>query len=189
MPTTRAAFGTWWWEDLVEKGAAIANTRSRSIAKERAKARSKRATENKGEEIQLKLKEEINDFWTYLLGKDLCTSSLEEDWMKHSQLLLSMDPKLEQAFTNGYELNSGFKNHLLETILNPNVVLTPSRFQKGGNGLLYFVDTDLNTQLCIPKSRINFVLNWIHKTPCETTHAGPWKLLSQLQELFYWPSM
>ena len=77
----------------------------------------------------------------------------------------------------------------MEEAPNPEKVLTPSRFQKGKDGLLYFVDADWKTRLCVPRSKIQFILRWIHESPHESAHAGPFKFINRLRKLFFWTSL
>jgi hypothetical protein len=129
------------------------------------------------------------DDWTYPAGSQREVPSLDEDWENRTHLLLSIQPRLEQEFAEGYEEDPFFKSRVVDVVLNQNTVVTPSRFQKGQQGLLYFVDANWNTRLCVPRSKISYILKWIHESPFESTHAGPRRLMSRLQELFYWPSM
>jgi hypothetical protein len=86
-------------------------------------------------------------------------------------------------------LDPFFKSRYAAEASGPEVALTPSRFQKGRDGLLYFVDADWATRLCVPRSKVPDILKRIHEPAAETAHAGPYKLVARLRELFFWPRM
>jgi hypothetical protein len=114
----------------------------------------------------------------------------DEDWEKKSHLLISLNADLIKQFVAGYAEDSFFKQkYSLSDISNLNTVLTPSHFQKGQDGLFYFLDADWATRLCVPQSMVNFVLEWIHDSPSESAHAGLKRFSARLRELFYWPNM
>jgi hypothetical protein len=100
-----------------------------------------------------------------------------------------MNPKLVEEFSRAYSMDSYFTKRLAIEIPQSQRVLTPSHFQQGHNGLLYFIDTDWNTRLCVPKSQANFVLQWTHETASESAHARLRRFLVRLKELLFWPTM
>ena len=89
----------------------------------------------------------------------------------------------------GYKTDNFFTPCYIEVQPNKKMVILVTHFQRGQDNLLYFVDTSCKMWLCVPKSKINYVLWWIHESPYESAHAGPHHFLAQLQELFYWPTM
>jgi hypothetical protein len=127
------------------------------------------------------------DHWTYPTGarpdKD------EEDWNKHSHLLVSVSQEVKDKFILGHQEDLYFKDRYTEEVTSPERVLTPSHFQKGRDGLLYFVDADWKNRLCVLRSKIQFILRWIHESPHESAHAGPFKFLNRLRELFFWTTL
>jgi hypothetical protein len=96
---------------------------------------------------------------------------------------------VKNEFILGYQEDPYFKDRYTEEATNPEKVLTPSHFQKGHDGLLYFVDADWKNRLCVPRSKIQFILRWIHESPHESAHAGPFKFLNRLRELFFWTTL
>ncbi|KAG5222175.1 Transposon Tf2-1 polyprotein [Salix suchowensis] len=68
-------------------------------------------------------------------------------------------------------------------------LLTPSHFQHSGNGLMYLVDANWRYHLCIPKNKVNEMLNRIHNSPQEGAHSGERRFIARLCELFYWPRL
>ena len=67
---------------------------------------------------------------------------------------------------------------------------TPNEhFIKDERGLIYFIDPDYQPRLCVPKSQQNFILKEAHKSPLESSHAGPEWLWQQLSQKFYWKRM
>ncbi|KAG6917886.1 hypothetical protein DXG01_000495 [Tephrocybe rancida] len=117
-----------------------------------------------------------SDPWTYPIGVSMPELAPEDNWSKKSHLL-------------EYSKDAYFKRHYVEEAPNANKVLAPSRLQKGSNGLLYFLDVDWNSRLCVPKEQVNYILRWIHESPFESAHAGPRRFLARLKELFFWPAM
>ena len=113
----------------------------------------------------------------------------DEDWKGRTQLLISVDPKICKEFTEGCETDNFFAPRYIKVQPNEKTVISITHFQRGQDNLLYFIDASWKTQLCVPKSKINYVLWWIHESPYESAHAGPHRFLAWLQELFYWPKM
>jgi hypothetical protein len=77
----------------------------------------------------------------------------------------------------------------VEEVPHPDEILTPSRFQKASNGLLYFIDADWSARLCVPHNKIPFILRWMHESAKESAHTGPTRFLAHLKELFFWLTM
>jgi len=100
-----------------------------------------------------------------------------------------MDQAFITRFVAGYQKDNYFSPRYVEDAPSPERLLTPSRFCKGRNGLLYFVDADWTHRLCVPQSEVPMVLKWIHDSPHESAHAGPLKFQVRLRELIFWPSM
>jgi hypothetical protein len=80
-----------------------------------------------------------SDPWTYPPGVKP-PSDVETGFEDRSHLLLSIEPELLQRFVEGYKSDAYFRNLYVDEMPSADVVLTPSRFQKGSNGLLYFLD-------------------------------------------------
>ncbi|KJA22877.1 hypothetical protein HYPSUDRAFT_138389, partial [Hypholoma sublateritium FD-334 SS-4] len=112
------------------------------------------------------------DHWTYPVGFEGKTETPVEDWNRKTHLLVSMRDDVVARFQKGYSEDPFFKSKYIDEIPNPNTVVTPSHFWKDPNGLLYFMDADWNSRLCVPKTEVNYVLNWIHDSPFESAHAG-----------------
>jgi hypothetical protein len=100
-----------------------------------------------------------------------------------------MNPELIKDFGRAYSSDTYFMKKLALEPHSPQKLLTPSRFQRGLNRLLYFVDADWRTRLCVPEGQRNFVLQWLHETASESAHARPRRFLARLKELFFWPTM
>jgi hypothetical protein len=77
----------------------------------------------------------------------------------------------------------------MEEAASSEKVLMPSHFQKGKDGLLYFVDADWKNRLCIHQLKIQFMLQWIHESLHESAHAGPFKFINCLRDLFFWTTL
>ena len=100
-----------------------------------------------------------------------------------------MDPRICKEFAEGYETDKFFAPRFIDVQPNEKTIISASHFQKGQDNLLYFIDASWKTRLCVPKSKVNYVLRWIHESPYESAHAGPRRFIARLQELFYWPTM
>ncbi|KAJ7082501.1 hypothetical protein C8R44DRAFT_652605 [Mycena epipterygia] len=102
------------------------------------------------------------DHWTYPVGVNGPAEDHDDDWNKRAHLtaclLISVSPAVTQEFVKGYEEDNYFKSRYVEDTPNPNKLLTPSRFQKGRDGLLYFIDADFTTCLCVPRSKVPFIM-------------------------------
>jgi hypothetical protein len=172
-PAKKAVFAIWWWEDAIDKYALPVATRQQK-AKERELEQGS-AEQTKEEEMiraQMEVQErdsvlngaaaatdlpfEHEDHWTYPAG--VRPERDEEDWNKRSHLLISASPEVLGSFRTAYEEDPYFKDHYVEEVPNPDKVLTPSRFQKGRDGLLYFVDADWKTRLCVPHTKVKWVM-------------------------------
>ena len=153
----KAAFVVWWWEDLLNTHAFATQTKSKGK-----------------EEVLPKVFPEI-DQWSYRL--DAQPEGKEEEWESRAHLLVALSPEVIDNFVKGYEEDPFFKQYYVEEIPNPHIAITPSHFRKGSNGLLYFIDARWETRLCVPRSQIQFVLDWIHEAPHEAAHGGYVKTL------------
>lgn len=206
-PAAKAAFLV-WWEDLEDR-EALSLTRAQTKARERATV-SPAATPSKASEredvssnenasaeedqSELSSAEEnptppTPDPWTYPEGVSRSTKDPSEDWTSRSHLLVFLDPELVKLLAEGYQEDPFFKERYVDVVPNANTVLTPTHYQKGRDGLLYFLDADWIPRLCIPKSMVARMLTSIHENPYESAHAGPRRFVLRLKELFYWPSL
>ena len=129
------------------------------------------------------------DHWTYPIGVKPSSQEFDDEWLNKPHLLVAMNPSVIAAFAQSYSMDKYFASKYVEDVPNPKSVITPSHFRKSKNGLLYFIDADWSARLCVPESRIHFVLKWIHDSPYESAHAGPRRFLSRLRDLFFWPTM
>ncbi|KDQ23444.1 hypothetical protein PLEOSDRAFT_1016088, partial [Pleurotus ostreatus PC15] len=118
----------------------------------------------------------VEDLWTYPEQTDITkppnSSTLpEQDEVLRPHLLVAVSPKELLSWKRAYNEDSYYhdKGHSPES---PNTPLTPSRFQRSDNGLLYFIDADWRYRLCVPKNKINIILNQIHNSPHEGAHSG-----------------
>lgn len=139
------------------------------------------------DEAPLPLQED--DHWTYPVGFKDKLKSPGEDWSRNSHLLVSMSEELLLNFSAGYIEDNFFKSRYADEIPNANLVITPSHFWKDPNGLLYYLDANWSSRLCVPKSMVNYVLRWIHNSPYESAHAGALRFTSRLSELFFWKTL
>jgi hypothetical protein len=184
----------WWWEDVVDKCVLLVQTR-RQKAKEEADEEVQEPDDIAApdQEGMMRAREEVQerdavaaldnpfpfeqaDHWTYPAGAK--PDKDEEDWNKHSNLLVSVSQEVKDEFIRGYKEDPYFRDRYTEEATSPEKVLTPSHFQKGRDKLLYFVDAGWKNRLCIPRSKIQFVLRWIHESPHESAHVGPFKFLN-----------
>ncbi|KAL1658199.1 hypothetical protein GGF50DRAFT_12540, partial [Schizophyllum commune] len=108
------------------------------------------------------------DHWTYPPG--VPDFQPEEEPQPH--LLIQLAPEVLERFARGYQEDAFFKQHIVEKESSAQTLLTPSRFQRGNNGLLYFINADWQYRLCVPRSEVNYVLSTIHDSPFESAHAG-----------------
>jgi len=46
------------------------------------------------------------------------------------------------------------------------------RFLKDEQGLLFFLDSNYQPRLCVPKKRKNFILREVHENPLKSTHVS-----------------
>lgn len=210
----RAAFTVLWWEDVIDKHATPIQTRSRykesgeelqgispqmkqtalqnpdNLSSEHESIKDEQIKEDTSDPIADELPFSENDPWTYPVGATSDSSSMnEENWNRKPHLLLSMDKAIIAKFVEGYGEDPFFKPRYVNEIPNHNSVITPSHFRKGDNGLLYFMDSNYNAKLCVPRTMVNYVLKWIHDSPFESAHAGIKRFTLRLQELFYWKNL
>nr|GAT44896.1 protease [Mycena chlorophos] len=188
-PAQRAAFAACWWEDhkadleLVLRDSGLrsedgAPEGTGAAPEEGASAGARAAPQDTGEDV-----------WTLPMGSRGPAEDRDEEWERRAHLLISLAPEVMREFVEGYSGDRHFKGKYVEEAVSAERLLTPSRFQKGQDRLLYFMDVDWQTHLCVPKNMIKTVLEQIHESARETAHTGPQKLLLKLRELFYWPTM
>ncbi|KAL1658462.1 hypothetical protein GGF50DRAFT_41223, partial [Schizophyllum commune] len=96
----------------------------------------------------------------------------EEEEEPRAHLLVQLKPELGDRFRKGYKEDAYFSRHYVDKENSAANLLTSSRFSKGADGLLYFIDADWQTRLCVPASEVNYVLQTIHNNPYEAAHAG-----------------
>ncbi|KAI4294338.1 hypothetical protein K525DRAFT_174037, partial [Schizophyllum commune Loenen D] len=108
------------------------------------------------------------DHWTYPPG----VPDFQPEDEPQPHLLIQLAPEVLERFTKGYHEDAFFKQHVVEKEPSAQTLLTPSRFQRGNNGLLYFINADWQYRLCVPRSEVNYVLSTVHDSPFESAHAG-----------------
>ncbi|KDQ28699.1 hypothetical protein PLEOSDRAFT_1025604, partial [Pleurotus ostreatus PC15] len=101
---------------------------------------------------------------------DPYSSILDDDTMR-PHLLVSLSPHELTSWKKAYENDRYYLDKGMDDE-NASVSLTPSRFQRSDNGLVYFIDADWRYRLCVPNGKINEVLNLIHNSPHEGAHSG-----------------
>ncbi|KAF9046793.1 hypothetical protein BDZ89DRAFT_941951 [Hymenopellis radicata] len=143
-------------ESRRKKGKGVA-TSSPPSGKPQATTSANRAaspvsTESSEDEVPLV------DNWTYPLTTTEEDRLLYPDDEDDAHLLIGMHPEMLQKFREGYQKDRAFKNYYVTEVANASKPLTPSRFEKGSNGLLYFIDADWNYRLCVPETVIPEVL-------------------------------
>jgi hypothetical protein len=191
----KAAFIAFWWEDVIDKRASAVRTRQQLAAdskREPSESTNKRIdneTQDASDEQGDILPFPNSDHWTYPSGTKSSEVPPDEEWTKKTQLLVSVDPIICKEFAEGYEEDKFFAPRYVKVQPNEKTVISASHFQRGRDDLLYFVDAGWKTRLCVPSSKVNYVLRWIHESPYESAHAGPRRFIARLQELFFWPSM
>ncbi|KAJ8690438.1 hypothetical protein PTI98_011865 [Pleurotus ostreatus] len=98
---------------------------------------------------------------------------LDEELFAKTHLLVGFSPDTRKEWDTAYKADPYFREKLQRSSKeSPDTLLTPSRFQKGVNGLLYFVDADWNYRLCVPRDQIPAILKMIHDSPHESAHEG-----------------
>jgi hypothetical protein len=181
----KAVFMAFWWEDVIFKYEAYpVKTRQQAKLDE-----SPEAELDDDHPAADDLPFPTGDHWTYPTGITPPDKQAEESWERRSHVLLGAKPEFLRDFSRGYRKDLAFCRHYVESAPSPETLLTLSRFQKGNNGLLYFLDADWNSRLCVPKTQVAFILKWMHDSAIESAHAGPERLLARIRELFYWPRM
>lgn len=212
-PATRAAFAVFWWEEIIDKHATPIQTRSKyKNSGEELQGQPllgipalERELENqltKSESIEEEQVDYLSnpsttdelpfpesDPWTYPVESASDSNISEDEWDKKPRLLLSMNKDIMTKFIEGYQEDPYFQSRYANKIPNHAMVITPSHFRKGENGLLYFLDANYNAKLCVPRSQVNYVLKWIHDSPFESAHAGIKRFTLRLQELFFWKTL
>ncbi|KAF9012242.1 hypothetical protein BDZ89DRAFT_963604, partial [Hymenopellis radicata] len=113
-----------------------------------------------------------DDHWTYPLPVKETGVPDGPDEEDEAHLLVGMDEEMKRRFVEGYAKDRSLKNYYVTEIANPSTPLTPSRFVKGSNGLLYFIDADWKHRLCVPSSLIPEILKRMHETAYESAHEG-----------------
>ena len=165
----KAAFAVWWWEDVIDRQSCAVQTRTQEI---------KDSLPSAFPEV---------DNWSY--PSDAKLTNQGAGWEERAHLLVALDAEVVEKFVQGYQEDPFFKQYYADEIPNPRIAITPSHFRKGSNGLLYFIDARWDTRLCVPKSQVQFVLEWIHESPHEAAHGGYIKTLERMRELFFWKGM
>ncbi|KAJ3727039.1 hypothetical protein C8R42DRAFT_574087 [Lentinula raphanica] len=100
-----------------------------------------------------------DDPWTYPVGNKGLEGTAEQEWESRSSVLIGISPEMNSRFQEGYQDDHYFKPLYVDSVMKPDNLLTPLRFQKGGNGLLYFIDADWKARLCVPKLMVPFILS------------------------------
>jgi hypothetical protein len=172
-----------WWDDMVDKLEAYPIQTRRQV---REVEESEEVVESLATPADDDLPFPKGDHWTYPAGEGPEKGTLGEQWEKCSHLLV---PEMIREFSEGYRTDNYFRKHFVNAVPNPETLFTPSRFQKGENGLLYFIDTDRNARLCVPQSKMPYALSLVHDSAHEGAQAGPAPFEARLRELFYWPQM
>lgn len=202
---TRSAFSVWWWyEEAVDEE----HTFSTHAVETRHQRKLKNETKQKSDLfIQPNfVTPPLAPSRTSNEGPSIAPSSLEDQWtlpdpsldQHHSlkdlgmeeevlrpHLLVSLSHQERETWILAYQTDPYYddKGKNLE---GASVPLTPSRFQRSDNGMIYFVDADWRYRLCVPRNKINEVLNRIHNSPHEGAHSGEKRFIARLRELFYW---
>jgi hypothetical protein len=197
-PAKKVAFVVLWWDDVIAKYEAYPILTRRQV-KLQEEQQEKMAVEDGVPDEDSFVKNGVpedsldplpfpaSDPWTYPPGVNPPQPEVETDFENRSHLLLSIEPELLRKFIEGYKSDAYFRNLYVEDMHSPNIVLTPSRFQKGSNGLLYFLDASWNLRLCVPRSMVPYILSLTHDSASESAHVGPRRFLARVKELFYWP--
>ena len=191
----KASFSVFQWEDVIDKYTFPVRTR-RQLAAELKRE----PTENKNKEVKDGTQDtpdeqgdvlpfHNSDHWTYPTGSKPPSTTPDEEWSTRTQLLISVDPVIRGEFARGYEEDKFFAPRYIKVQPNEKTVISANHFQRGQDDLLYFIDANWRTRLCVPKTKVNYVLRWMHESPYESAHAGPRRFIARLLELFFWPSM
>ena len=187
-----------WWEDLLDKEAHTVTTRLQRKQKGRAESLAKDGPPSSHENSSPSENAEVNRdelpftsnvHWTYPVGFEKSLGPPEEDWEKKSHVLIAFNQELIEEFINGYATDPFFKDKCSDEAPSLTTVLTPSHFRRADNGLVYFFDADWSARLCVPKSKVNDMLRWVHDSAPESANAGYTRFRGRLLELFFWPHM
>ena len=71
------------------------------------------------------------DHWTYPPGTKPLDSTVNEEWSKRSQLLISVDPTICKEFAKGYEEDKFFTPRYIKVQPNEKMIISASHFQRG----------------------------------------------------------
>ncbi|PBK66625.1 hypothetical protein ARMSODRAFT_890425, partial [Armillaria solidipes] len=88
-------------------------------------------------------------------------------------LHISMNEDMKRAFIKGYRKDAQFKTPYQEDQEASEAEDSRSlgkRFLKDEKGLLYFMNTDHQPRLCVPKTLQQDILTEAHKSPLESAH-------------------
>ncbi|KAK7042774.1 hypothetical protein R3P38DRAFT_2768273 [Favolaschia claudopus] len=206
----RAAYSVLWWDEVLESYDALPVTTRSQAQKDKVEdgtvensqdaspaPRNLPSSKVEGKAVEIPagaspaddLPFPDGDHWTYPTGISPSKELLEEEIETQTHILFAANPEFIKGISQGYRKDSYFRKHFVDSMPSPETLLTPSRFQKGKNGLLYFLDADWNARVCIPRSKVPQILKWVHDSSFESAHAGPDRFLARLRETFYWPRM
>ncbi|SJL13286.1 uncharacterized protein ARMOST_16726 [Armillaria ostoyae] len=100
-----------------------------------------------------------------------------------------MDQELKRKFIEGYKQDSQFRSTYKEMENSPDGRSEGGKFLKSEDNLLYFLDTNYQPWLCVPKKLWQSILEEAHESPLETAHLKPEQLWFKLSTKFYWRHM
>ncbi|KAK6988173.1 hypothetical protein R3P38DRAFT_2804868 [Favolaschia claudopus] len=178
----RAAFSVLWWDNVLESYDALPVTTRSQAQKDKVEdgtvEKSRDVSPASGNLPSSKVEGKTveiptgaspaddlpfpdGDHWTYPAGVSPSKELLEEEIETQTHILFAANPEFIQGISKGYRKDGYFRKHFVDSMPSPETLLTPSRFQKGKNGLLYFLDADWNARVCIPRSKVPQILNLV----------------------------
>lgn len=205
----KAAFSSWWLHEALATSEEIAVEQDRTAHAVQTRRMKKAESQSSPAAVKLTApasstaeagnSQEVlppstktgtsPDYWTYPLGVRP-PEYLDEEMLAKVHLLVAFTPETAEKWQAAYAEDSYFKDRVgKEDEADPDRILTPSRFQKGTNGLLYFVDADWRYRLCVPQERVPSILKQMHDAPYESAHEGARRFAGRLREVFFWPTL
>ena len=130
--------------------------------------------------------------WTYPSGIKSSVMPSNEDGVRQSQLLITVDPitGMRRKFVKGYEMVKFLNSCRIEVQFVGETIIFASHLQGRCDELpvLHHIDARWKTQLRAPKSKVNSTLCWIYKL--ESMHNEPRRYsIARLQQLSFRSNM
>ncbi len=102
---------------------------------------------------------------------------------------IMINKKMQWKFEQGYLQDSQFWTIYKETLKAEDSRSLGRKFLRDENSLLFFLNTDFQPRLCVPRSLTQEILTEAHESPLETAHMSSEQLWKKLTSKFYWRRM